>query len=300
MKNSKGGIEMLLLLCCVVGVVAFFCFSLGIASLLQQVPEAPELQEKLNALLKEKEQKELLFKELGDEKKELERQKKEELKARAGTGKLTETQLRNLEQELKEVKKERNRMDQEIKKRRKELAGLYNLPDPKKREKKERELQELQEKLEELRRRIEEKMDLLAQAEVAWKGDSFTITEESLRKELANLRGKKDNLGREVSRLKTKTLWGGSSQFINPLFVDCRKNAYIFYPEGEAVATMEIEKRNIFEKRAQGHDIIVLLVRPEGYESFEKAYARVKAISIARSYEPVKSAENLDFLREER
>jgi hypothetical protein len=298
MWKSKGNIEILLLLCCLVGVVSFFCFGLGITSLLLQPSEKPELQEKLDALLKEKEERKALLERLGDDKRELIGEKEKHLKVRAEPDNFNEAQQRELEQELKKLNEERDRLNQEIMKRRKEFTHLQKIPDPEKREEKEREFRELERQHEQLEKKIREKTELLAQVDAGTTMKPPLGKETNLRNTLYKFREKRRRLETELKSLKTRTLWGGRSQFKNPLFIDCRGDVYTFYPDAETVAVAQIDERNTLELKAKGHDIVVLLVRPEGYESFKKAYEKVKTWSVARSYEPIKAEEDLGFLRE--
>lgn len=139
MRNSNGDIEILLLLCCIVGVVAFFCFSLGVTNLMQQATATPELQEKLDTLMNEKEQKQALVNELKVDKKNL-KEEIENLGIKSFEDKLSKTQRRKLEEDLKELQEKRDHLTSKIKKRRKDLARLDKKTDPEKRKEKEKEL----------------------------------------------------------------------------------------------------------------------------------------------------------------
>jgi len=300
MSKNKGNIEILLLLCCIVGVVAFFCFGLGITSLLIEPPDRSKLLEDLHRLEESKKQKHLLADDLVEQKKRLKQERDDELNRSAKGKALTETQWMEIEKELEELKKTRDRLSQEIEKRRKELASLGKLPDASTTKAKRETLLNLRKKLEDLQKKIREKMDLLPLADQENSPDSLADKESGLEKKLDKIRKRKGELEKKVNALSTKTLWGGASQFKNPLYVDCRKDGYIFYPKGVAVGATEIEDKGLFEEFAAGHDIIVLLVRPEGFERFEKAYTKAKTISPSISYEPVGNDTTLDFLRKEK
>lgn len=288
---------MLLVLCCLVGVVAFFCLSLAFSTVLSGRSDDAELIKEWKELLKEKEVKEAQFKKLEETREELERQAQNREKTLSKADSLSGTQREKLEEELAMLLKERNLLLKRIEDMRKELAALSVLSDLRKKEEKEKELEALKRRFEELERKIRETRESLLLGVKESKEDSFDKKKEPLKKEIEKIKNKKRNLEKEIDVLRTKTLWAGSSKFKNPLFVECRKDLYIFYPRGEAVQVIELEKRDIFKERAGGYDIIVLFVRPEGFKSFKKAYAKVKAMSIAISYEPLEPGQSLEFLK---
>lgn len=144
--------------------------------------------------------------------------------------------------------------------------------------------------------KIEKIIRLLQHSSGSKKLTHLKDNKKKLTDKLNKLREEKTALKNKVNILRTKKIWIGSSKFKNPLFVECRKDAYIIYPRREAIALGELENRNILEEMVTGHDIIILLVRPSGYESFRKAYAKVKTMSVAKSYEPVIAEKDLGFL----
>jgi hypothetical protein len=297
MSNHRGNIEILLLLCCIVGVVAFFCFGLGIAGLMTESESPYALVEEMDQLEEVKAQKQAQFDDLKNRKVRLEQEKDQDLAASAHGKEWTETERLEAERSLEELKKARDSLSREIDSRRRELAELHSRHDPKSRQERERELQKLLKQMEAMERQIAKKTAHLSAMEQDAGAESSSEKERRLKEELNGFRKKKETLGKELDELKTKSLWGGSSQFKNPLYVDCRKDAYILYPGARALGVAEMEDEKRFKSLSAGHDIVVLLVRPEGFDSFNKAYEKVGALSLPRSYEPVESDADLDFLR---
>lgn len=298
MQNNKGSIEILLLLCCLVGVVSFFCFGLGIASLLGYPPDWKDLQSEFDDLKKEMEDKNSRLKSLLKKKDELESKKSELLTSKAVEIKLTETQHHKLKQILEDLQKDRDRFNKRIEILRKKIAGLKGIPDPKEKDQMLIELKNLERQLQVLDKRIEEVMDMLARNKEKLNTEDILSKERKLREKLKTIRGRANILGKEVKALKTQTIWRGKTQYEKPMFVDCRKDVYIIYPDQITVSKMDIDNKSIFKERAIEHDIIILLVRSEGYDSFRKAYAMVKKMKIPLGYEPIDDGESLDFLKE--
>ena len=298
MIKNKGNIEILLLLCCIVGVVAFFSLSLSLTNAFLE-KDRDELLERWHDLGQEKAEKEARAKILEEEKSELEMRMKEREKPSTLSSADPEEERKIMEEEINKLNKEYDHLQQRVQNLRKEFSSLSKLPDPQSRSKKEKKLKDLKEKLAQLEERIREKNELLSLLNELPE-DPIDKGKDVIEKELVRLRKKRRSLEENLEILNGKIITAGTSQFKNPLYVDCRKNAYIFYPSGEAVIVSEREKRNRFKERSAGHDVIVLYVRPDGIESFYKAYTEVKAMSIARSYEPIEADQSLDFLKRNR
>lgn len=295
MRSRKGNIEMLLLLCCLVGVVSFFSLGIAFTNLLfePQNDSNSKFLVREKVLLEEKEEKESLLKELEQRKKELEAQKREKESLLFDEDEIiSKAQMDELERELDRLNKEYDLLVQKIESLKRELASLPIPSEDKDRKEKEREFKILQKRLEELQEMINRASVALANIRKAPEVD-LDRKEEISRVELDKIRGEKERLIKEVRILKMREQIGGISKYINPLFVECKERVYIFHPEGEEVAVAQIDKRNIFKERSAGHDIIVFYVRPDGFESFKKAHDKIKTISIARSYEPVETDERL-------
>lgn len=299
MRDREGNIEILLLLCCLVGVVSFFCLGIAFTNALF---ESQGDKIKNEELIKEKEEKEALLKGLEEEREKLEEERQEKERLLFDEGKFSEAHEKKIpSSEREEIKKELNRLNeeydrlvQEIEELRRKLAALPTT-DYEGKEKREEEWKALQRELEELERKIREKETLLAAS-----GESGTDSlEEEIAKyriKLEEIQQKKEKLGKEIKRLKMEIITAGPSEYRNPLYVDCKKEVYVFYPGKEMVPVTELERRSLFEEKSAGHDIIVLYVRPDGFESFRKAYDKVNAMDIDLCYEPLEADENLDVL----
>ncbi|HFE36830.1 MAG TPA: hypothetical protein ENK06_00240 [Gammaproteobacteria bacterium] len=74
------------------------------------------------------------------------------------------------------------------------------------------------------------------------------------------------------------------------------KNGVIFYPENKRVAIDDLDD-DLFKNMAKQHDAIVMLVRPNGFDSFNKSYFKVTKTKKKISYEPVDAETQIAFLR---
>jgi len=297
-RKDEGSIEVLLLLSCLVGVVAFFALSLSITTFLFKTPGSSELITEREALLVKKEEKEALLTSLEEKRKGLESQKREIEKTIPHDSTIYKGKLIETEQELKEL----NREYSSLKKRKDNLkkehsfAGATN--NKQERWEKEKELQELKRKLKEISIKIEETKRISKDIQLdAYSGEEFIKKKEALNKELEKKRQARRGLEKQKDELKIRTIWAGGSQFKNPLFVECKKDCYVLYPNKEVISVSDFDKKNTLKERSANHDIVVLLVRPDGFETFKKAYEKVRSIpSIEHSYEPVENSENLNCL----
>lgn len=296
MKNHKGNIEILLLLCCIVGVVAFFCFGLGIASMMDEDGSPEATMEELHSLEEIRAEKQRLAEDLKSRKDALDKEMEQESGALANERQWSEAERMAKEKELDQLRDARDRLNRKIDSLRRELAALGRPADPKSRQEKEAELERLAQRLKDIQAKINEKTALLAAMEKEAGRETPAEREKSLQEEIDSVRQRKEALAKQVDELKARSLWGGASKFKNPLYVECRKDGYRLYPGARVLGVAEMGQGKRFETMAASHDVVVLLVRPEGFESFHKAYESVGALSLPRSYEPVDASVELDFL----
>jgi len=300
MYKKTGNIEILLLLGCLVGVVAFFSLTLAISSVISEQPELSDvsgLKEERDNLIKEKLQRNAILNELKKKQEQLleKRKELEEKLFQAATPSPKEKE--KLEQLLKETKKEYRFLEENIKKIKEELSELIDLPDPKKRIEIEKKIKELENKLLKLKEKINKTSKKLAGFQDDYDRGSYKDEKEKMRTELKEFKDKKKRIENEVGQLKIKILTAGTSRYNNPLYVDCKRDFYVIYPREKVIEVKEVKKRNILKELSAGHDIIVLYVRPGGFKSFREAYAKIKTLSIARCYEPIEADQKLDMLK---
>lgn len=85
---------------------------------------------------------------------------------------------------------------------------------------------------------------------------------------------------------KLASLWNGNGRFKHPLVVECIKDGVKLHPTKRFIASNKI--RSFAFKASTGkYDAIVLLVRPNGYDSFNRSYFRITELSKIISYEPI-------------
>jgi hypothetical protein len=301
MRNKRGSIELLLLLCCLVGVIAMFSLSLGLSNAFREPLQNDDLVRERLDLEREKGDKEKQLSLLDEERKRLEQEIKEaESRLTDDGGRGPEIEVRKLEEELVALTKERDLALRKTEELKKELAFIPVAPNARTKEENQKELEALRKRLDELESKIKRKsLEKEAMARTGPEaGAAYSEKEaQSLRGEIARVQATKTTLKNEISNLRTKIIIGGNSAFKNPLYVECRKDIYIFYPKGETLGVAELDKRDIFKERAGGHDIIVLYVRPDGFSSFGKAFGKVKVLPVALCYEPADVDQPLNFLK---
>lgn len=299
MKKNSGNIEPLLVLCCLVGVVAFFCISLAFSAALGEKQEAKKLTEERERLMDELTKKENFVRDLARQIQDLESRIKEKEKSFNSAGQ-PQIQANQLEKELISLTWERVDLEKRIDLLRKQLAAFGMKPDPRKKEEKERELIQLTKLIEEIEGKIRNKKQEVASLPVQQGEQSYEDYEaqkRAIQNDIDRTRERARNTENQIKEGKVKLITGGESRHKKPLYVECRKDVYVFYPKGETVGAAEIEKKDIIAERISGHDIVVLIVRPDGFGSFGKAYGRARKLSIAICYEPMESHQPLDFLK---
>jgi hypothetical protein len=80
----------------------------------------------------------------------------------------------------------------------------------------------------------------------------------------------------------------------NPIFVECRAGQVVFHPSGKVKTVADVNPGSIFGS-TEGHDGIILLVRPGGMRTFANCLAELEQSGLTLSYEPIDDAERLDF-----
>jgi hypothetical protein len=298
MRASTGNVEVLMLLCCLVGVVAFFSLSLAFSSSLYESAGGDDLVRVRERLTAEKEEKEKLAADLQRRKKSIENEMMHAGNSTADSQHAKAVQIEQLEKELAKLLQERDRLIARFEALRRELEASPPLSGRQNKEDKQKELADLQKKLEELDARIRKAESLVTDLSRASGGSSQEETVESLKKAVESSQKDRKELEKNVNDLKLKVLIGGNSKFDHPLFTECKKDGFIIYPQGQLVSVAELEKQNIFKEKAGAHDIAVFFVRPDGFASFHSARKRVGETSLALSYEPVEANQSLDYLKE--
>lgn len=369
MNKSSENIELLLLLCCIVGVITFFTFTLILTSISYEssstsnyedlLKKKEEKQEYLNSLekekrkleenlrelekrtvlglkdpklhkedlerererlrmelesinrkietlrssfpinsydyqklLKDREEKQNLLNSLEERKLRLEATIQEKKKVIVSQAKLPKEEKEKLNVELETNQKEHSRLSEEIEKLRNELQKVPKLVSPKTEERR-KEIERLEKQVEDLNKRKDELYKQMT--EIENKKKIYAKYDERI--QLEGLKQKKKVLYEEVKGLRLKMITAGIEEFKNPLYIDCRNDVYVIYPEGKAVKVEELKHKGIFKDEIKGHDIVVLYVRPDGIGSFRKVYAELEESRVALCYEPLDESFGLEFLR---
>ena len=311
MNNKNGQIEILLLLCCVAGVVAYLSFAMGALNLAAKVDEK---QPEVSALIKEHDRLLAEKKGIEEEVARLERminelRKKLEQRAKDSTVKKQPDkglERQKLEEELKRLKEEYEKLLKMIREKEENLARTrteaLTLAE---KEKKEAELKNLLSKLGEelskLEKKIKEKEAELAKIAPAF-DDSFEREIAKLKKAIEEAERRKKELEKELlSRERKPGVFNpskdmpGSLSLKNPLFVECKENFIELHPEKRVVGIPELNKENPFLHLSNKYDGIVFLIRPNGFKSYEASFTLAEKTKLPLCYEPVDAHWVLEF-----
>jgi hypothetical protein len=87
-----------------------------------------------------------------------------------------------------------------------------------------------------------------------------------------------------------------------PLYVECRKEGLLIHPKKTFIPLDEISDRRGRWSRClesiedhSGHQCLVLLIRPNGIDSFQRASARAERANIDYGYDPIYQSGPLKF-----
>lgn len=294
MRNSESTIEPLLLLCCLVGAVSFFSLSMSVSKLIYEInrPNPKSEHANLDSLKKVLEFNKAQLDNLLKIKNDL----TDKLKVPESDKGSSEEQIVQLEKRVSELKGELSTVQNKIIDLQKRLAGAGAEITPEQKSQMEQELKSLIQRREELRQAIQERGKKLAELRNSDK--SAKEQTDQLQEQLQILADKVDSLRTAKNALSLKRLTSGTSDYQNPLYLDCKKDLVHVYPDNQTFVEEEFSSNaNLVEKLSSGHDVIVLYVRPTGYNLFYKAYNCAINISLPVSYEPISNEQNLDFLR---
>ncbi|WP_319421672.1 hypothetical protein [Pleurocapsa sp. FMAR1] len=86
---------------------------------------------------------------------------------------------------------------------------------------------------------------------------------------------------------------GSINQNKIPLYVECQKNGVIIHPSQEFVATEDLNQSNsvlnqLFSQiKAEKEEYIIVAIRPDGIEVFQKIRELIESEGIDIGYEPI-------------
>jgi prefoldin subunit 5 len=272
-------LETLLVLCCLVGVIVFLCFSLSAVNLSAQIDVKPgaaangpadlkrisgDLQRDIASLTSEAER-------LA---KEIDQRKSEPAQTPVSAPKDRAPELASLQKQLDEVSKTIERLN--VERERLRQAGIE-------RSEREREQGSLKETLEQLKGQVEEKRKALAAIPVS--------VDPSMETDLRRLRDSVAGLDKEIGDLSTylagmteepgtinirRHLSAGPITLKSPVIVECKKDGIVFYPGGKTVTLDQLKTQDPFQQLPGKPDGILVLIRPDGFEVFLRTYEHAK------------------------
>ncbi len=280
--QNDGGIEVLLLLVCIVGVVAFFSLALAFTSVLLEPQAYGKLAQDLETRQADKENKGKMLREI---KKEL-----QELALRSNSrNAVQQKRQEELSHQAAELAEEKEDLESRYHDLLERLGYINELlkrapppADPDRRKDLEKDKRDLEKRKGEVDKSLNSQKEQLAAL-----GD---LAEQ--KKKLRRLQEERRGLEEEVDKLKAKARYVIGTSHKNPLHIECRADGYILYPGREKISTNNFE--SVFRQKAAGHDLIAFWIRPEGFDSFQKAHAQAEEMKLPVSYEPVKETETLE------
>lgn len=292
--QENSDLEVLLVLCCLVAVIVFLCFSLGAVNLGAQAGlgltaeadvSAPkdgsaylaarqsELQRTLAELT---EQNERLLKELGDMRNQWAARSPVPQPEQPSVNALAalEEKLRELRKRIEEVKAQLRAED--LDKLHKELERLQAL---------------LEQKKDILLTKIPIPWDPSAEQSLQRLGDQI----KAIDAEIAKLNKLLDDRKCPPDAFCMVQLTG-STTLRNPLIVECVKGELVIQPAGrERIRLEELERRNLFSPPPQKRDGVAFLIRPDGYGVFQKAFYLAEKSKLPIIYTLVEANRKLVF-----
>ncbi len=298
---QKGSIELLLVLCCLVGVVIFFSFTLGIAGIIHDHPGfdgLPDIQEIQQRLEKLRQQEDIKDNDLNVLKKSIKRHQEQ---IKLSNKKLNpDSNFSNkeaLENRISSLTNELTSLSNQIIHNKKGLKTLDQISTDSL-EIKLKELDKIKDKLRNLDKLsidISRKLPQIGRPKE--RNANLAKKRNEVVRELAALEEKRSVIRQKIKKAEVANLWGGTGNFKNPLFVECVKGGVIFYPGNQMVSNDKLGQSGLFKKMTSKHDAIVMLVRPDGFESYRKSYWKVISTKKKVSYEPIDAETSLEFLQ---
>lgn len=281
---ERGGIEILLLLVCIVGVVAFFSLALAFTSLLLEPDIYKKTVEKLEVRKSERLEKGDKLRRLKEELRELaSRGSKKEATQKPHQEKL-DSRARELKWEHEELLDHYHALLERVEAVHELLKRMPQQTDPHFRKNKENELSRLAKRAQEIDEAIVSRNEAI--------GSIDSLNELNAR--LKNFKKTRMALESEVSGLEVKTQYRSTSSHKKPLHIECRANDYVLHPGGDTLSIQDVEQGKHLHKKVAGHDLIAFWIRPEGIAAFRKAYTKAKEIDVAISFEPVQEGVTLE------
>jgi hypothetical protein len=284
--DSDQSVEVLLLLCCLVGAVAFVCFAMGAVNLAAAIEKDTDLNPE--QLARERDSLLVLRRELTRKVEELSSSIDKELK-QAATDPELQKKLDRLDL--------RQRTLATLQERRRELERVLSKASGVR--------PGAAQELEKLEREILDVQSRLAGTEEVADDEFAGVTDrEVLKQRIAELDARLRQLGPRLSRVKTPgggkvfnpyVSLQGATAMKNPLFVECREGEVVFHPSGRTKDVPDDYVSGDILGSTKGHDAIVLLVRPSGLRVFRKCLEELEGAPRVPTSEPIDEDWPLDF-----
>ncbi len=281
---TEGATEILLLLCCLVGAVAFVCFAMGAVTLGTAIDadeqyDLDALTDEHDSLRSEVEARMQLLSELRKELEDLER-----LRASAGSAE-ERGNLRLYKREHDSLRAVRSRLEAELREMR--SATTIRADDGPASE-----LQAMDERLVGLRDSLE---NLQAKDELEDITDLDLLRQQVVdaQRRIEMLRAAPPRGEVDENTFNPYAAMAGARRFSSPLFVECVGSRVVFHPDEETLGVYF----NPFPSRTESHDAVVVMVRPSGLEVFGNCVGWAEHAGLPLCYEPIDEGWSLDFAR---
>jgi flagellar biosynthesis chaperone FliJ len=304
-KENRGSVEILLILCCTVGVVAFMSMALSMTNLAFMYESAStsvlsfgddvdmqriDLRNKTSYLRLLKSRLSELDRKIGYA------QDKMRIPE---SGKMSTREYNNLQRVI-------NQHQAEIAQKESQLAEIsaQSTASSEVLQKKQAELKDLQRRLNEV---LEERNhgsrrlgELKSNApETAGLEQEQEILTQQLNDESRLIRELKPRIEKAREKAGSINPWDGTTAFKNPLIIECKANALYLHPSKEAIDSSTLETGNIFDSLSHVHDGVAFLVHPSGMTVFDIAFERASRTSLLLAQpEPVDEDSKIDYSRD--
>jgi hypothetical protein len=277
--KGQSSIEVLLLLCCLVGGIVFLAFSLGVVNLCTRLEDFSTLQADYREVTQQNEAQATELVRLQGSRQRLE-------ETRSSKANAVDVAARDMKTaEAAYDKKAQSAQELDV------IATKLEKYDK---------VQSLEKENRRMEAAIDQKRKILLGLDQAG-GPSLDKAITALKNQLEILKHREAELTKYLADQKRGTHQfdpyrdiGGVGELKNPLFVDCRGQEAILLPAKKSYSLSSITNSDLPETFRK-HDGVVFIVRPDGFDTFIKVYDQAKKTSIKICYEPVDAGLNISL-----
>ena len=293
-------IEMLLFLSCAVGFVAFMCFGLAISNALSAMPASDHAAETAPSIAGNAGALRARLEALERERTRLTAEWERLATGSTDTAAGAREDEAGLQRQAAALREEARHVQENIDALTRDLGGLTAATQPGSKADKERQLEALQKQLQEIKTRVRAAEDRISGRRRSAEESQQAVPR--LRQKLDDLKNQEQQVRKTMNDYQARAIMAGHDVFRDPLYVECKAGGYTAYPGSRALTQKEVEGGEALGSMVAGHDVILILVRPDGFDSYDMLSDRIENLDTVKSgrvkvsYEPVKQELDLSFL----